>query len=74
MLRRGAVPGRHSTRQTYSFKKNRESLAIADQSLDIIQAWGEAFLPRRVSRFSVGLTVDSEAIEPLRRWPVVSGR
>ena len=37
------------TSQTYSFKTNRESLAIADQSLDIIQAWGEAFLPRRVS-------------------------
>eukprot|EP00752_Nemacystus_decipiens_P008460 g7562.t1 len=33
--------------RTYSFKTNRESLAIADQSLDIIQAWGEAFLPRR---------------------------
>ncbi|CAM9944539.1 unnamed protein product, partial [Ectocarpus sp. 13 AM-2016] len=33
--------------RTYSFKTNRQSLAIADQSLDIIQAWGEAFLPRR---------------------------
>ncbi|CAN0425094.1 unnamed protein product, partial [Ectocarpus sp. 8 AP-2014] len=33
--------------RTYSFKTNRKSLAIADQSLDIIQAWGEAFLPRR---------------------------
>ncbi|CAN0286285.1 unnamed protein product, partial [Ectocarpus sp. 4 AP-2014] len=31
--------------RTYSFKTNRQSLAIADQSLDIIQAWGEAFLP-----------------------------
>lgn len=36
--------------QTYSFKTNRDSMAIADQSLDVIQAWGEAFLPRRVSR------------------------
>ncbi|CAM9429267.1 unnamed protein product [Scytosiphon promiscuus] len=33
--------------RTYSFKTNRESIAIADQALDIVQAWGEAFLPRR---------------------------
>ncbi|CAM9387133.1 unnamed protein product [Ascophyllum nodosum] len=33
--------------RNHSFKTNRESMAIADQALDIIQAWGEAFLPRR---------------------------
>ncbi|CAN0135239.1 unnamed protein product, partial [Hapterophycus canaliculatus] len=33
--------------RTYSFKTNRESITIADQALDIVQAWGEAFLPRR---------------------------
>ncbi|CAN0529213.1 unnamed protein product, partial [Scytosiphon promiscuus] len=38
---------RETRRQTYSFKTNRESIAIADQALDIVQAWGEAFLPRR---------------------------
>lgn len=39
----------HGLRQTHSFKTNRESMAVADQSLDVIQGWGEAFLPRRVS-------------------------
>ncbi|CAN0561459.1 unnamed protein product, partial [Laminaria digitata] len=33
--------------KTQSYKSGRESLAIADQSLDVIQGWGEAFLPRR---------------------------
>lgn len=37
--------------QTHSFKTSRESMSIADKSLDLIQSWGEAFLPRRVSVF-----------------------
>ncbi|CAM9771778.1 unnamed protein product [Discosporangium mesarthrocarpum] len=35
--------------RTHSFKSSRDSQEVADQALCLIQAWGEAFLPLRVS-------------------------